>query len=96
MLNEFTSVVRRKFQWPWDKVHRTLADLRTVCDVPSPITLAIHEHALAIAARYRYHIYDSGIIASALNERCSVLYSEDMQDGQQIEHLTIRNPFKVN
>jgi predicted nucleic acid-binding protein len=32
------------------------------------------------------------ILAAALEAGCTVLYSEDMQDGQQIESLTIRNP----
>ena len=62
---------------------------------PLPITLATHEAALGIAARFGYRIYDSLIIASALEAACATLYSEDMQDGQVIEgRLTIRNPFR--
>jgi len=34
------------------------------------------------------------VIAAALESGCSVLYSEDFQDGQTIDgQLTIRNPF---
>jgi predicted nucleic acid-binding protein len=33
------------------------------------------------------------ILAAALEAGCTVLYSEDMQDGQKIDSLTIRNPF---
>jgi predicted nucleic acid-binding protein len=32
-------------------------------------------------------------VAAALSARCSILYSEDLQDGQKIDQLTIRNPF---
>jgi predicted nucleic acid-binding protein len=34
------------------------------------------------------------VIAAALQAGCATLYSEDLQDGQIIDHkLTIRNPF---
>lgn len=40
-------------------------------------------------------IYDSLIIATALEASCTTLYSEDMQHGQLIENkLLIINPFK--
>ena len=48
---------------------------------------------MAIAAQYGYHIYDSLILAAALDAECDTVYSEDMQDGQRIGELTIRNPF---
>ncbi len=38
--------------------------------------------------------WDSLIVASALENRCSILYTEDMQHGQVIDQvLTIVNPF---
>jgi len=33
------------------------------------------------------------VIAAALEARCHTLFSEDMNDGQTIDGLTIRNPF---
>lgn len=45
---------------------------------------------------YRYSYYDSLIIAAALEQSCTILYSEDMQNEQIIEHHTlILNPFKA-
>ncbi len=35
----------------------------------------------------------SDLIAAALDPGCNRLYSEDLQDGQLIEGLTIENPF---
>jgi predicted nucleic acid-binding protein len=44
--------------------------------------------------RYHYSYYDSLILASAFESRCTILYSEDMQHGQVIEKkLKIVNPF---
>ena len=56
-------------------------------------TSTLYRRALDVRSRYRYGFYDSLIIASALEAGCTRLYSEDMQDGQQIEALTIENPF---
>ena len=58
-----------------------------------PSTVGLYHRALDIQARYRYGFYDSLIIAAALEAGCTRLYSEDMQHGQQIEQLQIKNPF---
>ena len=47
-----------------------------------------------VSRKYSYSYWDSLIIASALESNCSILYTEDMQDGQIIEdRLRIMNPF---
>lgn len=53
----------------------------------------LYGRALGINERYKYGFYDSLIIAAALEAGCTRLLSEDMQDGQRIETLTIVNPF---
>ena len=40
-----------------------------------------------------FNFWDSLILASAEAAGAEVLYSEDMQHGQQVAGLTIRNPF---
>lgn len=59
-----------------------------------PASISLYHQALGIQARYRYGFYDSLIIASALDAGCTRLYSEDLRHGQQIEGLTIENPFE--
>jgi predicted nucleic acid-binding protein len=81
-------------------VERLLADggyisVQVLNEPPAPLSVKTHEAALAIAARYGYQIYDALILAAALHADCDTLYSEDMQDGQTIKGLTIRNPFLV-
>ena len=56
-------------------------------------TQELYRSGLRVQARYGYSFYDSLIVAAALAAGCTTLYSEDMQDGQRIEGLTIRNPF---
>ena len=54
---------------------------------------AIYVEALRISAKHRLAWYDSLIVAAALEGKCEVLYSEDLQDGRDIEGLRIENPF---
>ena len=95
VLNEFVAVVRRKTNMPWGEVQLALESIEILCPDPLPISLDTHKKALAIAEKYAYRLYDALIVASALEARCTILYSEDMQDAQVIDHrLTIRNPFR--
>jgi predicted nucleic acid-binding protein len=51
---------------------------------------------MKITDYYGFSFYDSLIVASALEMKCDVLYSEDLQNGQQIgKQLTIVNPFII-
>lgn len=50
--------------------------------------------AFKISLKYQYSHWDSLIIASALQNNCTKLYSEDLQNEQVIKRrLTIINPF---
>ncbi|HWY20551.1 MAG TPA: PIN domain-containing protein [Candidatus Acidoferrum sp.] len=96
ILNEFAAVARRKAKMTWDEVRFGLENIERLCPNPLPVTIDTHSQALAIAEKYGFRIYDALMVASALEARCTILYSEDMQDGQIIDHrLTIRNPFRL-
>lgn len=65
--------------------------------IDTNILVYAFKRCLALKKRYGYSYWDSLILASALESECSVVYSEDMQDGQSIEQtLTIKNPFGNN
>jgi predicted nucleic acid-binding protein len=92
VLNEFANVARRKAAFTWSEVDAALQAIRQVADVV-PVDMAVHERGLAIAQRWQTSIYDGMIVAAALNAGCGTLFSEDMQDGQLIDGMRIRNPF---
>jgi predicted nucleic acid-binding protein len=47
-----------------------------------------------IMDKYQYSFWDSMMLASALENKCTEIYSEDMQHNQTIEDkLRIINPF---
>jgi predicted nucleic acid-binding protein len=96
VLSEFAAVARRRSKMPWPEIRQALDGIQVLCPEPLPLTIDTHGAALAFAERYGYKIYDALILASALEARCTILYSEDMHDGQVIEgRLTIRNPFRT-
>lgn len=87
-----TMIRKAKHPLPTDDAHSYLADvLSPLCRVFASIQL--YQNALDLQARYRYGFYDSLIVAAALAAGCNQLLTEDLQDGQQINRLTIRNPF---
>ena len=93
VLNEFVNVSRRKLARGWEEIEEQLAVLRVLLDSPIPLTIEIHETAVSHARNYGFAFYDALIVAAANSVGCTVLYSEDMRDRQNILGLTIRNPF---
>jgi len=93
VLNEFAATASCKLDMSWGEIADALGAFRALSKPVLPLTVELHEAALELAARYGYHIYDALIVAAAIKGGCDALFSEDMQDGQRIGKLTIRNPF---
>lgn len=93
VLNEFAAVALRKRALSLPELREYLGYLRGLC-VTHPLTVETHERGLEVAERYGYSLYDSMIVAAALQAGCRTFYSEDLQHGQVIEkRLTVTNPF---
>ena len=92
-LNEFVSVVGGKSRTPWPIIIQWLEAIRNLCAPPVPLTLSVHMRGIRISEIYGYHIYDSLMVAAALEASCTIFYTEDLHHNQQIADLTIRNPF---
>src|SRR6266542_1360326 len=94
VVQETLNVITRKLATP-----ATPEDAQRFLDsVLAPLwrvmpSLELYQRGLAIQGRYRFGFYDALIIQAALEAGCTRLYSEDLQHGQQIEGLTIVNPF---
>jgi len=55
----------------------------------------LYLRAIDVKSRYGISFYDACIVAAALQAQVKTLLTEDLQDGQVIEDLTIKNPFRV-
>jgi len=96
VINEFVSVTHNKLHHSMKVIEKAVQELLQFTR-PVPISAETSLSAIHIAQEYRFAWYDSLIVASALENGCSILISEDFQHGQIIEKsLTIINPFKVN
>lgn len=92
-LNEFVNVERTRIKQPWSVVLDWVRIIGNLCPPPIPLTFPVHVRGLRIARKYGYHLYDSMMLAAALESECTTFYSEDMQDGHAVDGITIRNPF---
>lgn len=92
VLNEFANISRKKLSRAWDEIAGALEHIKAICPVV-PLTLAIHERGMALAAEHGFSVYDAMIVSAAESAGCGTLFSEDMQSGRRIGSVTIRNPF---
>jgi predicted nucleic acid-binding protein len=60
---------------------------------PATPDLRTLERAWDLQDRFAFSWWDSLIVAAALEPRCRWLLSEDLQDGQVVDGLTIISPF---
>jgi predicted nucleic acid-binding protein len=94
VIQEFSSVALHRFKVPLKP--QDLSDYISIklwprCRIlPSEVILT---KAIAIQARYSFRYYDSLVVASAIAGSAKTLFSEDLQHGQSIDSLTIKNPF---
>lgn len=57
-------------------------------------TLSLYRLGSALQQRWQLSLWDSMILAAAQTARCSCLYSEDFNDGQDYNGVRAVNPFR--
>lgn len=94
VLAELANVLARRFHVAALEVRQRIVAIAAACEV-LPAGAAVVMDALRIMDKYGYGFFDSQIIAAALASGATVLYSEDLHDGQVIDGaLEIRSPFR--
>ena len=94
VIQEFLNVAIRKFVVPLKHDDAKLylqKVLYPLCRVVPG--LDYYQTALDLHHETGYSFYDALILAGALSGGCSILYSEDLQVGQQVERVQIINPY---
>ena len=95
VLQEFYNIVTRKLQ-PGLATDQARADIRDLMEWrPAEVDSTILIAAWRIEDRFGLSWWDSLIVAAAQKLDCQYLLSEDLQHGQQIDALTIVNPFQT-
>ena len=94
VVNEFSSALIKKYKVKSDILFPRVKEFFTLFNL-SLIYYSTIEKAFELIQKYNFSYYDSLIVSSALENECSVLYSEDMHHGLVVENkLKIINPFK--
>jgi len=94
VVQEFLNVALKRFEKPLttSEAEQYLATVfRPLLSVYASQSLFLE--ALRLSGRYRLSWYDSLIVAAAVEGQCATLYSEDLQHGQRMGRIEIRNPF---
>ncbi|HEX4486535.1 MAG TPA: PIN domain-containing protein [Terriglobales bacterium] len=94
VVQEFFNVATRRFSVPLTPAEseQYLASVfRPLLGIHS--SAALYFEALQLSAKHRLPWYDSLIVAAAIEANCSILYSEDFQDGREFGKLRVVNPF---
>jgi predicted nucleic acid-binding protein len=95
VVQETLNVVTRKFAQPLSLAQAdTLLDTLLVPLMQVMPSMDLYKNTLKIQSRRQFSFYDSLIIAAAQHAQCQTLYSEDLQHGQRIGTLTIKNPYR--
>ena len=93
-LNEFCNVCLKKWHFDRKGIEEAIDQIAAGCAI-LPVSLKTMLGALVLHERYGYSYYDCVMLASALENGCTTIYSEDMSAGQIIEgRLLILNPYE--
>ena len=93
VLSEYLNVVKRKLNLPKDEIMDVCLQNIELC-ILQPVRLTTLKNARNLIGRYGFQLFDSIIIASALEANCHILYSEDLHHGLVVENrMKIINPF---
>lgn len=94
VLHEYYVTATRKLDPP-----RAPADVREDIEAlrawhPLPVDFGTIEGAWRIEDRYGLAWWDALIVSAALESGCAFLLTEDLQDQQTLDGLTVLNPFR--
>ena len=93
VINEVTNILYKKFKLNSTSMEDVIEEIDNSFKIVN-FSLTTQIMAIKIKEKYRLQYYDSLILATALENGCTILYSEDMQHDQIIENqLKIINPF---
>lgn len=94
VIQEFLNVALRKFQLPMtvpEAEQYLSAVFRPLLSVHS--SPALFMQGLQLVQKHHLSWYDSLIVAAAVESQCGILFSEDLNHGQQFGSVRIQNPF---
>jgi predicted nucleic acid-binding protein len=93
VVSEYINVVKRRLALPKNEIMDVCLQNIEMC-ILHPVSFSTLKQARNLLHDYDFQLFDSIIIAAALEANCHILYSEDMYHGLIIKNqMEIINPF---
>lgn len=94
VLQEFYAQVTRSGRADPLSPAQALRFIESIREFPvQDITLAVFRAGVALSRRFGLSYWDGAILAAAHACGCDVVYSEDLNDGQDYDGVRVINPF---
>jgi predicted nucleic acid-binding protein len=93
VISEFYAVATKKLGFPGERAWQYAE--RYFAWRPLAIDEDLLRRAREIEQRYRLSWWDSMIVAAAQLQDCTLLLTEDLQDGMAFGSVTVRSPFTL-
>ena len=96
VLGEFFNVVTRNIRQPMSP-HEAQEIIEMLSILPvQEIDLAMVNRAIDTHKRYHISYWDALIVSAAERAGCTMIYSEDLNDGQIYHNIKVFNPFNID
>ena len=92
VVSEYLNTCRRLLKLSKAELLIQTAELLTDC-VIIPVLPDTLRYAADLISRYQFQLFDSIIVATAIEGDCDILYSEDMQHQLVVDKRITINPF---
>ena len=92
VVEETCNILRKKLKLSWQEIEWVVDEIEANNEIVQ-VQISTIRKGIFLADRYKLQGFNSIIVAAALSADCSILYSEDLQNGFKIENLEIINPF---
>ena len=93
VLSEYINVIKRNLKLTKDEIMDVCLLNIELC-ILQPVSLTTLKYARKLLDKYDFQLFDSIVVASALEADCHILYSEDLHHGLMVENrMVIINPF---
>lgn len=93
VISEYMNVLKKRFKLPKEEIIDICIANFANCSLWETDFETL-QLAKTLIQKYDFQLFDSMIVALALEANCTTLYSEDMHNGLLVEkQLTIINPF---
>lgn len=95
VVNETVYVLIKKFKFSSSELEKVIEFMKSNFII-SDLNISTLDQTMKIYDRYGFSFWDSMMVSAAINNHCSILYSEDLHHNQLIDgKLQIVNPFRT-